>query len=364
MMVQAYYIHGHKLNMFNNPGLSFCSFGNNNHNRYWVGGTSSWNGTATGKWAYVSGGAAIAREPTASDNVFFDANSGSGTTTIATTIAKCKNLDFTGFTGTLAGSTSLIISGSLTLSSGMGRTYTGSILFNSTTTGNTITSNGKTLASSITFNGSGGYWTLNDAISTTQGINTVTGTFDSNNFNITSSFGESDSGNVRSVILGSSTWTITATAGTAWLFSGTNLTFLPGTSTILANGSSTSSDRNFVGGGLTYNNLQNTGTSTGALLVTGSNTFKNISINPSCNIKLEASSTTTLTGSTPLSATGTSGHAINIAGITAANYNIISANNINTDYINISHCQFSGGSTWHAGANSTNGGNNSGITFP
>lgn len=64
---------------------------------------------------------------------------------------------------TLAGSTALNIYGSLALVSGMTRTYTGAITFKAASTGKTITCNTVALASAVTFQGSGGGWTLQDA---------------------------------------------------------------------------------------------------------------------------------------------------------------------------------------------------------
>lgn len=62
--------------------------------RYWVGGSGSWNSTA--KWSATSGGASGASVPTASDNVFFDANSGTAHYTVTVTDnATCANLTFT-----------------------------------------------------------------------------------------------------------------------------------------------------------------------------------------------------------------------------------------------------------------------------
>ena len=66
--------------------------------RYWVGGTANWDGTAGTKWATTSGGAGGASVPTSADNVYFDANSGAVTVTVSIS-APCKNLDFSGFTG-------------------------------------------------------------------------------------------------------------------------------------------------------------------------------------------------------------------------------------------------------------------------
>lgn len=56
-------------------------------NRYWVGGTGTWDATSTANWAATSGGAAGASAPTAVDNVFFDANSNVGTGAFTVTVS-------------------------------------------------------------------------------------------------------------------------------------------------------------------------------------------------------------------------------------------------------------------------------------
>lgn len=71
-------------------------------NRYWVGGTGTWNSSNTANWSAVSGGVGGASVPTAADDVFFDSNTGSGTVTMAydsntpdsgNAMRKCRNLD-------------------------------------------------------------------------------------------------------------------------------------------------------------------------------------------------------------------------------------------------------------------------------
>ena len=49
-------------------------------NRYWILGTGTWDATNTVNWSDASGGLGGFSVPTASDNVFFDANSNVGTT--------------------------------------------------------------------------------------------------------------------------------------------------------------------------------------------------------------------------------------------------------------------------------------------
>ena len=173
--------------------------------RYWVGGSATWDGTAGSKWALTSGGAGGEAVPTSADNVFFDANSGAVTVTVATGNTGCANLDFTGFTGTFAGSASLSVYGSLTLGTGMTRSYTGNLTFAATATGKTITMNGKTLASSVTFDGVGGGWTLQDAFSvTTSAITVTTGDVDTNGQAITAGSINEGIGGSKSLSLGAS----------------------------------------------------------------------------------------------------------------------------------------------------------------
>jgi hypothetical protein len=52
-------------------------------NRFWVGGTGTWDGASTANWSATTGGASGASAPVAADNIFFDANSGTGTCTTA-----------------------------------------------------------------------------------------------------------------------------------------------------------------------------------------------------------------------------------------------------------------------------------------
>lgn len=64
--------------------------------RYWVGGSGSWNSTT--KWSTTSGGASGASVPTSADNAIFNASSGSGATHYTVTVtanSTCANLTFT-----------------------------------------------------------------------------------------------------------------------------------------------------------------------------------------------------------------------------------------------------------------------------
>ena len=134
--------------------------------RYWVGGTADWDGTAGTKWSTTSGGAGGSAVPTTADTVFFDAASGANTVTIGAGTATCSNLTMTGFTGTIAFGTNSITC------AGTGVIYTGDTTFsvtgtplilcsNSSATSRTITPTATTEANSISFNITAGTGTFN-----------------------------------------------------------------------------------------------------------------------------------------------------------------------------------------------------------
>ena len=281
--------------------------------RYWVGGTANWDGTAGTKWATSSGGTGGASVPTTADNVFFDASSGAGTVTIGAN-ASALNLDCTGFTGTLSLPSVWVLSvnGNLTFSAGMtfSGTSTATLSLNGSGT-HTVTTSGKSIGCLVVFgNTNSGSWSLQDAFTTTQSITVVRGTFDTNNFNVTASSLSSSNSNTRTINLGSSTITVSATS--PWNFgANANLTFNAGTSTIVCSSATTVS---FVGGGsggvgVTFYNLSFTGTSVGTKTFQGVNTFNNITVSGPASagvVQVAFGDNQTINGT--LSTTGTAGN--------------------------------------------------------
>lgn len=67
--------------------------------RFWVGGSATWNSTATAVWSTTSGGAGGASVPTAADNAIFNAASGNVNVQANGTSLPCLNLDFRDFVG-------------------------------------------------------------------------------------------------------------------------------------------------------------------------------------------------------------------------------------------------------------------------
>lgn len=173
--------------------------------RYWRGGTGTWNTTSTTNWSATSGGAGGASVPTAADNVIFD----QAATYNVTMTGALTCLSITVSAGTvsfLTGTTpTLAVSGSMSLVAGTVWTSTGAITFNATTTGQTITTGGTTINGAITFNGVGGGWTLGDALTTGVTLTTTltNGALSLNNFNLTTGIFSSSNTNTRSIAFGS-----------------------------------------------------------------------------------------------------------------------------------------------------------------
>ncbi len=262
-------------------------------NRYWVGGTATWDGTAGSKWSTTSGGAGGAAVPTAADDVFFSASSTGTITTSGTTTDVCRSLDCTGFTGTLnhAASTRIGIGDgtagasniALKLVAGMtytlGAATTSEFYFNSTSaTQQTIDSGGKTIGI-VVFN-SAGNWLLSAGMTTntSSSVTLGAGTLNTNSQACTWGRFVSSNSNTRVLTLGSSTITLqngTATTNIWDLTTVTGFTLNAGTSSIVCR--SNASAPTFVGGSLTYNNVSVT-QSSGGFTLTGSNTFNNFTM--------------------------------------------------------------------------------------
>lgn len=191
--------------------------------RYWVGGTGTWDDTSTANWSTTSGGASGASAPTTSDNVFFDASSGTGVVTVAVlaTCAACSlskvdiNLQLSGsptfagvfsfFTGTITlgsntltclsfssggtatrsiafGTGAITVTGSgaslFTISSATGLTITGTPVVNvsnNSSTASTIQTPALPEATSISFNVNTGTYTLSTASGTSAANLNFTG---------------------------------------------------------------------------------------------------------------------------------------------------------------------------------------------
>jgi len=329
--------------------------------RYWVGGTATWDGTALLKWSATSGGLGGAAIPTTADDVFFD-NLSTGTCTISTGNTGAKSINCTGFTGTIAGLVGITVAGSVTLVAGMTYSHTGTMSFTGT---GTLTTAGKAF-SAVTVNGSGITLTLGDALNTgTRNLTVSLGTFDAAIYNVTCNTFASNNSNVRTINMGSGLWTLSGT-GTIWnTGTTTNLTLNKNTANILLS-SGGGAGRTFTGGGLSFNKLTIGGvTGTSTFNLTGANTFSELASTKTVAHTIRFAASASGTTVDTWSVTGTVGNIVtvdsNVAGI-QRNFNLTNVTS-GIDYLSVTDIAVNQANRFYVGVNSTNGGNNLNVIF-
>jgi fibronectin-binding autotransporter adhesin len=320
---------------------------------YRATGSASW-GASTSSWALSSGGTAThAAFPLAQDTAIFPAATypSSGSTTTVNDAYNIGTIDMslrTSNTMTLAtGSQTPTAYGNWINGTGTTLTGTGTLTFAGRGT-QTITSTGKTWTQSFSISTPGGSVALADAFTSsasgTTPFNVDRGTFSAAGYNFTltnatSRFTSSNS-NVRTVDIGSGTWTLAGVSSSlSWSCgTATNLT-VTGTGTISL---TSASAKTFAGGGIqTYPTLNQGGT--GALTVTGSNKFDNIT-NTAIGSVLFTGGTTNEFGDFNLNGTST-------------------AVRLTVGSTNTTQAILKKPGAWNVGAGSLDGGNNTGLSF-
>jgi hypothetical protein len=281
-------------------------------------------------------------------------------------VSSAINVDFTGFAGTwLATSTNVKVYGNLTLSTGMSLTATSNtFIFGATSGTKTITTNGKTMDFPVIFNGVGGTWQLQDAMTlgSTRLATFTNGTVDLNGFTLTSGTGTTATG-TKNITFNGGTLLLSGSGATAWNNAQpTNFTTTAGTGTGAISMTSASA-KTFVGGGSTYNCNLNQG-GAGDLTITNSNTFNDItnSVQPA-TILFTAGTTQTVSDFT---LSGTSGNLITIDSTTASQFTLSKASGtVSVSFVDIADSNATGGATWNAFTSNGNvdGGNNTGWIF-
>lgn len=204
--------------------------------RYWVGGSATWDNTAGTKWSTTSGGGGGASVPTASDNVFFTSASTYTVTLSGSPI--CLNFTVSAGTVTFSGTGGVTINGSLSLLSGTVWSATGTIIFDGATS-KTITTNGVLISSDVYFGGAvGSTFQLVDAltVNTTKTTTLNLGTLDLNGKTLTTGRFDSNNTNVRTIAFGTGNIKVNATSpNSATLFTLTQVTNLTITGTPVVN---------------------------------------------------------------------------------------------------------------------------------
>lgn len=300
--------------------------------------------------------------PTVANTVSFNFTAGTYALGVSGNV---RSLNFTGFSGTLSNA-ARSVAGSIVFSSGMTVSAgTSATTFNATSGGNTITTNGKTLDFPITFNGVGGAWQLQDALTlgSTRTMTLTNGSFDAATYSVTLGLFSSTNSNTRTISMGSGLWTLAGT-GTVWTTAtATNLTFNKGTADILlSSGSATA--RSFAGGGLTFNKITIGG-------ATGSSTTNIQAINATELASTKpVAHTITITSATALSfdtwsVSGTAGNVVTLNSSVAGTRRTFNLTNVTSgiDYLAVQDMECLQTNRFYVGANSTDNGNNVNVYF-
>jgi hypothetical protein len=254
---------------------------------------------------------------------------------------------------------------------GTGTTLTGSSTMTFAGRGSqTLTSAGKTFTQGFRIDTPGGSVTLQDNFlssnNDTSALVLAYGTFDANSYNVTFvgtsvQLNYASTSNVRTLAVGSGTWTIPGENAGAWNAgtTATNLT-ITGTGTITLTGATA---KTFAGGGLSYSGITLNQGGAGTLTISGNNTFANISNTykaaGATNITLSA--TTQTVGS--FTASGEVGRVLTIQGTSSTSPCTLiytgagQATTATTDYLTLTGVRaYPLATTWYAGVNSTNNG--------
>lgn len=360
-------------------GTSLGDGGNNSGNitfttpktPYWVQGASASVDYISGANFSLSSGGAVSSNnfPLPQDTLLFDANSftASGkTVACAQTGVLFPAIDFTGALNspTFSPATPTFM-GSLTLISGMTFSPTGNVNLRSRSTNNTLTSAGKSFGAVTFMYRTGVSLTLQDDFASTGVFTYQIGTFNLNNFNAQSTTISSNGGSIRTLTLGSGTWTLTG-SGTVMDFNGaSNVTVTATTGTIKLTDSSASS-KTVYGIGKTWGNFWNATGSTGVVIMADSATWNDFKIDAGRTQQFTAATTTTFKS---LTATGTLGNLITIQSPTSATHTLthtptsLATRFVSCDYLALDHSIASPANSFYAGANSTDNGSNTGWIF-
>ena len=333
---------------------------------------ADWGAIGAGSWSATSGGAFDATQfPLTQDTAVFPAatypafgttttiNAGYqiGTIDMSLRTSNTMTLSISGNTPTIYGN--WINGTAITLAGNGITTFAGR-------TTQTITSASRSFSQPITINSPSGSVTLQDAMSLSnlRAMTLTSGTLDLNGQTLTVGTSFTTATGTKNLTFNGGTLACPAATTTAFnnaAPTGFTTTAGTGTGTISMTAATA---KTFVGAGSTFNCTLNQG-GAGALTITGSNTFGDITntykSTGATSILFTAGTTSTFTN---WNASGESTRLLTIGSVTAASHTLSKASGtVSSDYLSISRSTATGGAGWYAGANSTDGGNNSGWVF-
>ena len=341
-----------------NVGITFTTAAND----YWVGGAGSWSDPT--HWATSSGGSGgTARVPLIQDTAIFDSNSMPAPGTVALTanyrLSSISTASITTGNLSFSATTAAYFGATLNLTN----TYSWGVTTLDVYSRSTVSlTSGGTLLQAVVIGQGTTSGILNQQDDLYCGaISLAAGTLNMNGHNIyAQTFDTSSTSYTRTLVMGSGNLVLSSTAATTkWNLATSNLSFFPGTSTIILTNSTTNA-QTFAGGGATYYNLQISGTGNYQTTISGANTFNILIVDRSQaakTLKLPAGTTTTLTTALYIPVYGTTVVTLGSSSTSAATI-ASSGDTFVSDYLNISYSTVPGSIAYYAGSHSTNSGNN------
>lgn len=320
--------------------------------RYWVGGTGTWNDTSTTVWSTTSGGSSGASVPTSADNVFFD-QTGPYTVTTGVSDRPCKDITVSGANVSFSFPLYAVrIFGNVTFHSTTVWGSPSSLVFGST---------GSNFASTVTTNGVVVGNLFGNLAQITLGSDFICATVST--FSLGSSF------DTAGYSMTMNSWTPGANFNGIWNWRGSQITMALGTI------SCTNGTMQWESTPQAFFNCTNTGAGTQNILMTGSgrkiiprmNVFPgtsntNIAIGSNSGTMFYDFSCNGATAKTFSFAQTTRFQSFNLRGTSTKLFSIATCNSLGTATPGTQQTLTKPGS-WYVGANSTNVSNNTNLTF-
>lgn len=338
--------------------------GGNTNITFTTGATQTSTAGNTSSFTWSTHGWNSGRVPLPQDDVAINNSFSVGQTVTMDMPRGGKSISWAGATGsslTWAKTTATTVYGSVTMITGLLNTGTTAFTFEGR--GNFIlTCAGAAFTNPVTIAMFGGKLSLADAFSCTgSGLTLNNGELDAANSgvnaNVTALTFSSSNSNLRTITMGTGTWTLSST-GTVWgaaTSSGMTVTVAsPTAGTIDITDTSVTSKTFAAGTSQSYGNIKFSGKNI-IVTYTTALAFANIALNnvgDATGVTFPASTTITCTGFTSTAAAGSVAKLISSSGGTKATISKASGT-VSVDYCTITDSAATGGALWYAGANST-----------
>jgi hypothetical protein len=348
-------------------GTRLGNCGNNNNVTFAAAKTVYWNLTGTRNWsdtgwATTSGGTpAVNNFPLAQDTAVFN-DAGAATTVSFNQPWNIGTLNMSARTiaMTLSGSGSVAVYGDWTCGTGVTQSLGNFTYFQGIGT-QTITSAGQSFFTIACQNPSGTV-SLADAFTTTgttTGITVASATFNANTFSVTTAVVSTSSATIGR---GTGTWTVSGT-GNCWNCQSAVVT---GTGEIILSNNTTTARTFLAAASAVYGKLTIGGnTSTSTTTITGSGiTFSEIASTKTVAHTIVFPNTTITVGA--FNVQGSAGNVVTLSRTGASGTFTLAKSGggvVGSNFLSISNSTASPSNTWYAGANSTDGGGNTGWIF-